>query len=300
MHYLKPTCIATLLTCLLLSACGVRIQGIELGRIYDSLGSVPDLFDKDTEDEIEIGRQTADTLLKHYRVSPNTTLQQYVSTVGYWLVKHSSRPKLPWRFIVIEDEAFNAFAAPGGYIFVTTGTLMRIGSESELAAILAHEMAHVLFKHHLEALQDSSQIGLASNLAILAAQGYRANQASNREDLDGPEAISLFEKSVMSLYEKGLERDDEMEADRVAVLLSARAGYDHYAFAATLQYIASHETQHHAHFDQFVASHPSAEERLMALEPTLLEMDARISSPRTLSDRYAQVLQSAIANQNDS
>ncbi len=272
-----------------LCACGVRIQGIEIGRVFDAAGKVPDMLTKDEQSEVEIGEDTARSLLQKHTIAHNEALQRYVNTVGYWLAKHTSRPHLPWHFIVIDDPSFNAFAAPGGYIFVTTGLLGSLGSESELANVLAHEMAHVLYRHHLVALEAKSKRGFAADLAILAAQTYRAKQQSgDQKTVDGPDGISAFDKVVRELYDKGLEREDELHADRIAVMLSSRAGYDPYAFLVTLQKIHSNEAVERNEFLQFIKQHPKADERLESLETTMFLLDGFTLSSRTLAERYQQ------------
>ena len=96
----------------------------------------------DEAKEIEIGRQLAAVLLGSKPLHPDMALQRYVNRLGRWISLQSSRPQLPWTFAVLDDPGFNAFAAPGGYIFVTKGLVDRV-DEAELAGILAHEITHV-------------------------------------------------------------------------------------------------------------------------------------------------------------
>ena len=109
--------------------------------------------------EIEIGRQLAAVLLGSKPLHSDMALQRYVNRLGRWISLQSSRPQLPWSFGVLDDPGFNAFAAPGGYIFVTKGLVDRV-DEAELAGILAHEITHVV-RHHLNALRTKARAGLA-------------------------------------------------------------------------------------------------------------------------------------------
>src|SRR5690606_3960446 len=120
------------------------------------------------------------------------------------------RPQLAWTFGVLDDPGFNAFAAPGGYVFVTKGLVDRV-DEAELAGILAHEISHVTGRHHLQALGARARSGLATQL--LASQ--------LRNNLGG--AISARMLALgRDLYASGLDQADEFQADREGVALAAR------------------------------------------------------------------------------
>ena len=119
----------------------------------------------DEPEEIEIGHGIATNLLGASPLLPDNRVQQYVNQVGRWLSLHTERPDLPWQFGVLESTDVNAFATPGGTIFITNGLLQRLNNESELAGVLAHEMVHVLRKHHLAALQKAARMDIASELA---------------------------------------------------------------------------------------------------------------------------------------
>ena len=117
------------------------------------------LTDYSDEDEAAIGRQIAGNLLGAAPLVKDKLLQKYVNNVGRWVASQSERPDLAWHFGVINSNDINAFAAPGGYIFVTLGLYRVLNDESELAGVLAHEVGHVIRKHHLKILQ---QITIAS------------------------------------------------------------------------------------------------------------------------------------------
>ena len=90
-------------------------------------------------------------------------MQQYVNRVGRWVALQSDRPDLKWTFGVIQTDDINAFAAPGGYVFVTRGLYAKLKDETELAGVLGHEIAHVQQKHHLKVVQKSQLMDLAAN-----------------------------------------------------------------------------------------------------------------------------------------
>jgi predicted Zn-dependent protease len=113
--------------------------------------------------EIQIGHGIASNLLGASSLLPDNQVQQYVNQVGRWLSLQTERPDLPWQFGVLASSDINAFATPGGTIFITNGLLQKLNNESELAGVLAHEMVHVLRKHHLAALQKAARMDLASS-----------------------------------------------------------------------------------------------------------------------------------------
>jgi predicted Zn-dependent protease len=116
------------------------------------------------DDEIQLGDGIAATLLGASPLAKDASLQRYVNRVGRWVALHSDRPDLPWTFGVIETQTVNAFAMPGGTILVSRGLVNQLGSESELAGALAHEIAHVVKRHQLAAIQSSTNSEVWSSI----------------------------------------------------------------------------------------------------------------------------------------
>jgi predicted Zn-dependent protease len=199
--------------------------------------------------EIEIGRQLAAVLLGSKPLHPDMLLQRYVNQLGRWISLQSSRPQLPWSFAVIDDPGFNAFAAPGGYVFVTKGLVDRV-DEAELAGILAHEMTHVTARHHLQALRAKARAGVAAQLI--------GSQLKN--NLGGVVSAQMLALG-RNLYSSGLDQDDEFEADRNGVALAARSGFDPYGLASVLQQLRS-ATPDNPLFTLSLNTHPPAQARL--------------------------------------
>ncbi len=262
------------------------IENIDLNQLADTVNKFSDLADKTEQQEMDFGNEVAQILLTDSRILNNDELQLYVNSVGQWLVQNSERPNLTWRFIVLDDKSFNAFAAPGGYIFITAGTLLRLNSEAELAGVLAHEMSHVLKRHYLKALQKQTKLDLASDIGILA---YQLNSA-RKEDYSSEteDNIELAEKvsaAVDDLYTNGLAREDEENADSMAVIITARAGYDPYAYIAVIQKIASEKPDSTAWLS-FMQRHPPASDRLTTLEPLMDKVFAEAENYQTVTARY--------------
>jgi predicted Zn-dependent protease len=211
----------------------------------------------DESEEIEIGHGIAANLLGASPLLPDAKVQQYVNEVGRWVSLHTERPDLPWQFGVLASSDINAFATPGGTIFITNGLMQRLESESELAGVLAHEMVHVLRKHHLAALQKSARMDIASMLA-----GEALKDKGNSEVLD--KAV----KAGTEVYARGLDKNDEFEADRMGIVIATRAGYDPYGLPAVLQMLDSINAQDSSLALMF-KTHPAPHDRLSLLEKAM-------------------------------
>ncbi len=197
----------------------------QASRAGDLIGLLSQSLEQiDEPKEIEIGRQLAAVLLGSKPLHPDMALQHYVNQLGRWISLQSSRPQLPWTFAVLDDPGFNAFAAPGGYVFVTQGLLERVADEAELAGILAHEITHVTAKHHLQAIAKTARAGLLTQAVGSQVKGQLAGAVS-----------AQFLSLGRDLYARGLDQGDEFDADRSGVALAARAGFDPYGLVAVLQ-----------------------------------------------------------------
>ncbi len=191
------------------------LGGLDLNKLTNIVSKGKDAVTTIGEpQEIEMGSGIASTLLGAAPLVRDAALQKYVNKVGLWLALHTERPDLPWHFGVIDADTINAFAAPGGYVFVTKGLFMTFRDEAELAGVLAHEISHVLRRHHLQAIQKGAQMGLMGDIAGMVIQ------QKTGKDLDA------FISTGMQLYSRGLDKEDEFEADRMGVVIAARSGYD--------------------------------------------------------------------------
>lgn len=207
--------------------------------------------DYSVEEEVRIGKQVAGNLLGAVPLVRDDALQRYVNLVGNWVAQNSGRSDIAWHFGVVDSEDINAFAAPGGYIFVTKGLYRLLNNEAELAGVLGHEIAHVTQKHHLKVLKKSSLIGALGQAASNKAQG--SDQVVQNLIGNGAEILA-----------RGLDKEAEFEADRVGIVYAARAGYDPWGLPNVLQDMASLPTG-----DQrtglLYKTHPHPADRLGAL-----------------------------------
>ena len=208
------------------------------------------------EEEVTIGRQIAGNLLGASPLVKDKMLQKYVNNVGRWVASQSERPDLPWHFGVIESKDINAFAAPGGYVFVTRGLYLQLQNEAALAGVLAHEIGHVIRKHHLKILQQSSLVELGGQAL--------ARQVGNNEK------VQKLIGSGAEVMARSLDKNSEFEADSIAVVLSARAGYDPFSFPEVLQEIG-HIAKDDSSVELLFKTHPHPDERLDKLDVAMSE-----------------------------
>jgi predicted Zn-dependent protease len=251
-----------------------RLPNLDLNHAIESVKNVGRATKEIGEpEEIAIGRDLAATLLGAAPLVNDPAMQRYVNNVGRWLAAQTERPGLPWQFGVLDAPQINAFAVPGGTVFITRGLLEKMKSEAELAGVLGHEITHVLKKHHLKAIQKGAMTALAGDALQMAVQNR--NAAAN-------EKLVSFGKEM---YSRGLDKDDEFEADRVGVVIAARAGYDAYGLPAVLQTLQAMNPQDSGLALMF-KTHPAPAARLDALDakmqPTL---DAWSGQPQ-LAERF--------------
>lgn len=213
-----------LLLCLLLPGIA-GAQNIDLNRLFsigrDAVTAVAGISEAE---EIAMGREIAGRVLGASPLVNDPALQSYVNRVGRWIALQSERPDLPWRFAVIESPAINAFAAPGGYVLVTRGLYEILDTEAQLAGVLAHEIAHVVRRHHVTVLQKSAALSAGAQLA------QRDNRAAVINNMIGTGA---------EIFARGLDKSAEHEADAVGVVLAARAGYNPFGLIDVLHKMAA-------------------------------------------------------------
>jgi predicted Zn-dependent protease len=268
---------------ILLLALGVPFQArafqLDLGKVKDLVTHASQLREVNEKEEVEIGSGVASNLLGAAPLVPDAQVQKYVNEVGRWVASQSERPNLDWHFGVLESDDVNAFATPGGYVFITKRLLLNMKSEAELAGVLAHEIGHVLKKHHLKAIQKNAQAGLFADALSIAARNTR-----------NTEAFTKIVGAGTELYARGLDKEDEFEADRIGVVLAARAGYDPYGLPIVLQTLANLNPQDSSLALMF-KTHPAPTARLEALDKAMSPNLDKYSAQPQEKARFIKTLQ---------
>jgi predicted Zn-dependent protease len=253
--------------------------GVDVGKAIQTAQKVQDATKEYTEaEEIVLGREVASNLLGAHNTGlyHDRNMQRYVNRVGRWLAAQTERPDLPWHFVVLNNNGINAFAAPGGYIFITSGLMGRMRSEAELAGVLGHEIAHVLKKHHLKSIQKGkwAEIGADVGSQVLASKGGV-----------NPVLANLAANLVKNLYVSGLSKEEEYEADRMGVVIAARGGYDPYGLPAVLQMMQVFSPDDPAYSLTF-ATHPPIPHRLATLDRLMSPALDRFEKQPALDKRF--------------
>ena len=293
MKKLIPFALA-LLALLALQALPTYAQ-LDFGRILDYGKKAVDTGKKfaeanrefNTEEEIALGEGITSGLLGAAPLHPDANLQRYVNRVGTWIALHSDRPDLPWSFGVIREETINAFAMPGGTVLISYGLVKRLGSEAELAGALAHEIAHVVRKHQLSAIQSTLSSEVWAGLGKEAA-----GQAIGRRGGDAFGLKTKLSNAGVDLVKNGafirpLDRSMEYEADRLGVVLAARAGYDPFGLVAVLQMLGQTEGDNSG--TSILDTHPAAADRLGELERIVPTLERYAAQPQ-VEGRFRQVV----------
>ena len=224
------------------------------------------------EEEIQLGREITGNLLGAAPLVNDPALQAYVNRVGRWVASQSERADLPWRFGVIESEAINAFAAPGGYIVLTKGLYRKLENEAQLAGVLAHEIGHVVRKHHLKVIQKQQLLSMGAGL--LGEKVSKGNQTLDKVIGNGAEIMA-----------RGLDKNAEYEADRDGVTLATRAGYDSYGLPEVLQSISA-SSNSEGGLTLLYKTHPHPDERLAKLGDAIGSKLDNVTAGKTLGERF--------------
>ena len=204
------------------------------------------------EQEAALGDDLTARLLGAMRPLDDPMLQSYINRVGRWLSLQTERPDLPWRFAVVDTDSLGAFAAPGGNVIITAGLMRLMRDENELAGVLAHEIAHVVQKHHVKAIMKQARATLARDAAANMASKYIAKNPLVTEALMG---------AGMKIYSSGLDQSDELAADTAGTIIAARGGYDPLGLLLVLTTLDSIDADEPRSSLMF-STHPPTRERI--------------------------------------
>ncbi len=239
----------------------------QIGGAVKRAQQVRDLQMTEAEEQ-QLGAAVSEKVRMRYGVVQDANVHRYVALVGTALTQISTKPNIPWNFIVLDTDAVNAFAAPGGFVHITRGALALLQDESELAGVLGHEIIHITEQHTVRAIQKSKSIQLGAN-----------------ETLSGNAALvnRLADNIYLDLIEKGFGRAEENESDEKGVALANKIGYAPqgvHRFLTRLQERNKGATEKRGLF----ASHPETTERLNRLTKQITSQ--KLAASATLADRY--------------
>jgi predicted Zn-dependent protease len=232
-----------------------------------------------TDQEVAIGAGMAEEVDKTEKALPDSVWQNYLNEVGQKIVAVSDRKDIKYHFTVIESDQVNAFAAPGGYVYFYTGLLREMKSESEMAAVMAHEISHVVGRHSVKRIQSAMGVALAYELVF--GGGKKSSAAIDA-------AISIG----MGLAFAGYSRDAEREADQFGIHYMVKAGYDPHGAVVMFETLArlGSEMGEAGVFDKLASSHPETQERIANANKQISEMGTLPQGLTKGESRYKSLL----------
>ena len=213
-----------------------------------------------TKQEVDLGKATAQQVVNEFGIYDDPKLHEYINEVGQKLANVSERKEITYSFTVLNTPMVNAFAAPGGFIFVTRGILKELDDEAQLAGVMAHEIGHVVWRHGAKRLEK--------------AFGYSAivllGEILTKKDLSQLRQYTNFLFSLMLL---GYSRKNEFEADNAGVRYSLAGGYDPRGMAGFFEKLKAMEKKPPSKFETLFRSHPPTGDRIERVELYLEQVE---------------------------
>jgi len=234
--------------------------------------------------EIQMGAQYDSQVVTSIGVYPDPALQTYVADLGRKLAATSERPNLAWTFRVVDDPSVNAFAIPGGHVYVTRGILAHITNEAELATVMGHEIGHVTARHTAQQMTQQQLAGLGLAIGTIASSriAQYAGQAS---------------QALQVLFLK-FSRDDESQADQLGIRYSSRANYDSREMIHVMQMLDKIETESGGKLPEWLATHPAPANRIEHINAILAGTQTDFSHGTVNREGYERRIDGLIFGMN--
>ena len=203
-----------------------------------------------TNEEVSIGEKMSKQVESEEKVLNDSLIQNYVSQVGQKVAGISDRKELPFQFKVLDSKEINAFACPGGYIYVYSGLLKILDDEAELAGVLSHEISHVVARHGVKKLQQVLGVQVVLSIALGSSSQLSKDLVS----------------TSIGVILQGYSRDNEFEADQFGTYYMEKAGYNPNGMENLLGKLDKMSEKEPTFFEKLAASHPPTKERMAKVE----------------------------------
>ncbi len=234
--------------------------------------------------EISMGQQYAGQVSSEMGVYPDSSLQRYVNGLGTQIAALTERPRLPWAFTVMDDPQVNAFALPGGFIFVTRGILGHMNSEAELASVLGHEIGHVTARHSVQQMtrQQLAQIGMVAG--AIASERIAQN-------------LGLISQSLGVLFLK-YGRDDETQADGLGFRYALTDGYDVRKMVDMFTILQRVSAKAGQRIPEWQSTHPDPGNRIAATERRIARTTVPLDGKKVNREQFLRVIDGMVFGDN--
>ena len=219
------------------------------------------------EEEWQLGQQLSQDIARQVRLNNDPTANAYITQLGQRIVAQTPMANMPWQFHIVEDDSINAFAIPGGHVYVHTGLINASDNAAELASVMGHEISHVVARHSTE--QISRQYGIEILGGLILGQNPGALQQL---------AAQIVAGGALARY----SREAEDEADKLGLQFMNAAGYNPRGMVTMFQKLIAQNRARPGAVDQFFSTHPLTEDRIRKTEnriPQLAQRSTALDDP---------------------
>lgn len=226
-----------------------------------------------TQQEVQLGQEYAQQINAQLPIIGDPEINRYINVLGDSIARLTSRPELPWQFFVVDSREVNAFAVPGGYVYVNRGLIERAQRLDQLAGVLGHEIGHVVRRHSIKQMQSEQKANVGVTLLCVLTRVCESQAAQAGIQIAGSAVFARF------------SRQDEAEADVEAVRNVVRAGIDPRGIPEMFQILINERRSAPSSVEAWFATHPTEESRIQDTERMISTIDSRLLASLTKDTR---------------
>ena len=214
------------------------------------------------QQEIQMGQEYSQQINAQLPIVSDPEINRYINVLGDQIANLTGRADLPWRFYVVDSREVNAFAVPGGYIYVNRGLIERTTTMDELAGVLGHEIGHVVRRHSIKQMEKAQGANVGVTLACILTNICNSQVAQAGINIAGGAVFARF------------SRQDELEADQEAIVNTTRAGINPQGIVTMFQKLMSERRTRPGAVEGWFSTHPLEEDRIAATQATINQLPA--------------------------
>ncbi|WP_082821271.1 M48 family metallopeptidase [Gemmatimonas phototrophica] len=237
-----------------------------------------------TAEEVQMGNQYAQQIEQQLPMVRDPEVVRYINVLGDSIARVVDDRSLTWRFNVVDQDEINAFAVPGGHIYVNRGLIERTTNMSELAGVLGHEIAHVTQRHSMKQMAAAQRANAGLSIGCILAPSFCQGLAGT-----GVSAVAQLGFAKFS-------RDDESESDKFGVLYVSRAGIDPRGMPSMFRILLRERERNPGSVEAWFASHPVEESRIRITEQEIAKIDPVVLRSLTRDSRSFQTFKTRLAS----